>query len=171
MFPDDFALRGYPEHPDSSDIHKPLYGTLKREGLIRGANKTFALTPRGVESAQRLSVAVPGVSHVDALTGERMTRDVRVEIDRMLTSAAFKLFLNGQAPRILDTDFYAFLGCTVRTSRNDFLGRLTTTGAAIETANKLGQPDRESSEALKKTWDYLEAKFKQLVDRRMGKKQ
>ena len=27
-FPDEFALRGYPEYPDSSDIHKPLYASV-----------------------------------------------------------------------------------------------------------------------------------------------
>ena len=27
-FPDEFALRGYPQFPDASDIHKPLYGLL-----------------------------------------------------------------------------------------------------------------------------------------------
>jgi len=42
MFPKDFALRGYPNYPDSSDIHKPLYGILKRRGLVRAAHKTFA---------------------------------------------------------------------------------------------------------------------------------
>ncbi len=24
-YPEDFQLRGYPQYPDSSDIHKPLY--------------------------------------------------------------------------------------------------------------------------------------------------
>src|SRR5687768_6324691 len=53
-FPDDFALRGYPEYPDSSDIHKPLYGVLKRQGLIRSGDKSFSLTERGVTEAARL---------------------------------------------------------------------------------------------------------------------
>ncbi len=33
LFPDEFALRGYPNFPDASDIHKPLYGPLRRAGL------------------------------------------------------------------------------------------------------------------------------------------
>jgi hypothetical protein len=37
-YPEDFQLRGYPQYPDSSDIHKPLY-EMKRAGLIRAANK------------------------------------------------------------------------------------------------------------------------------------
>src|SRR5207244_261613 len=59
MFPDEFALRGYKQYPDSSDIHKPLYGPLKRGGFIKSANKTFALTQRGVDEARKL-VGVAG---------------------------------------------------------------------------------------------------------------
>ena len=29
LYPEEFALRGYSQYPDSSDIHKPLYGPLK----------------------------------------------------------------------------------------------------------------------------------------------
>jgi len=32
LFPQEFGLRGYADkYPDSSDLHKPLYGSLKRE--------------------------------------------------------------------------------------------------------------------------------------------
>ncbi len=47
MFPREFQLRGHPEFPDASDIHKPLYGPLKRMGLVTAANKRFRLTQRG----------------------------------------------------------------------------------------------------------------------------
>src|SRR5437763_13408057 len=81
LFPDEFALRGYPNFPDASDIHKPLYGPLRRAGLIRRANKTFALTPKGMELGNRLSNALQqkGIPHVE---GERMTRDKEAEIQR-----------------------------------------------------------------------------------------
>ena len=52
-YPEDFQLRGYPQYPDSSDVHKPLY-EMKQQGLIRSANKTFELTPRGLEVASSL---------------------------------------------------------------------------------------------------------------------
>lgn len=164
-FPDEFALRGYAQFPDSSDIHKPLYGVLKRSGMVRAANKTFSLTLRGVETARRL-LGRSELSLDQAKSADRMTRDVRLEVDRMLASAAYRLFLDGKAGRILDTDFYAFLGCTVRTPRNDFLGRLEATGAAVETAQRLGQPDTDAAEGLTKVWQFLREKFKDLVERR-----
>src|SRR2546430_12594869 len=52
--PQDFQLRGYPEYPDSSDLHKPLYA-MKRDGLVRSASdKSFLLTARGIEIAREL---------------------------------------------------------------------------------------------------------------------
>jgi len=168
LFPDEFSLRGHPEFPDSSDIHKPLYGVLKRGGMVRAANKAFSLTQRGVETARRL-VEVAGQTLEQARTADRMTRDVRLEVDRMLASAAYQLFLDRKADKILDTDFYAFLGCTVRTPKNDFIGRLDVTEAAVKTAKGLGQPDKESAESLASAWVLLRQRFKELIDRRRGK--
>ncbi len=168
LFPDEFALRGYPQFPDSSDIHKPLYGVLKRGGMVRAANKSFGLTQRGVETARRL-VGAAGQTLEQARNADRMTRDVRLEVERMLVSAAFKLHLDGQVAKVLDTDFYAFLGCTVRTSRNDFLGRLDATEDAVKTAKRLGQPDPETAKSLANLWSALREKFNDLIERRRGR--
>lgn len=167
LFPDEFALRGYPEFPDSSDIHKPLYGPLKREGFVRSANKTFALTPRGIDQAERLARngARPGAASRSEAT-ERLPRDLAAEVDRMLGSAAARLFAEQQDGRILDTDFYAFVGCTVRTPRNDFLGRVRSTAVAVEAAASQKQPSPEASRFLRKLWSHLEARFADLIERR-----
>lgn len=164
-FPSEFALRGYPEYPDSSDLHKPLYGPLKRGGLVRSANKTFALTPKGVETASRL---LSGRKDTESTNGDRLTRDVADELNRMLRSPAFELFVNGTAHRILDTDFYAFVGCTVRTPKNDFLGRITSTDDAVRAAQRLRQPSPEAAAQLAAVWKHLHDQFKPLVDKRRG---
>jgi hypothetical protein len=167
IFPDEFALRGYPQHPDSSDIHKPLYGPLKRDGFVRSANKTFSLTPLGVERGRSL-IKRAGSALVDDRESDRMTRDVEQEVRRMLGSAAYRLYSEQRPDRILDTDFFSFVGCTVRTPRNDLLGRISTTEKAIEAARKLGQPDKASADALKRTWDLLRTKFKSLMPAQHG---
>lgn len=169
MFPDEFALRGHPQYPDSSDVHKPLYGVLKRRGLVRAAHKTFALTTKGVETAQRL-IANAGASLDDARSADRMTRDVQAEVDRMLASDAFAFFVNGKREKILDTDFYNFIGCTVRTPPNDFLGRVNTTTDAVDVAVRLGQPDRDAVERLAAAWLFLQQQFKPQINRRREKK-
>lgn len=157
-FPDEFALRGYAQYPDSSDIHKPLYGVLKRQGLVRAASKTFALTPRGVQVAKRL-IAAAGESLNQTRSPERMTRDARSEVEHLLKSAAYRLHMEGKLDRILDTDFYAFFGCTVRTGRNDFLGRLNTVKAAVGTAKKLRQPDAGTAKKLSGVLSFLLERF------------
>jgi hypothetical protein len=163
MFPDDFALRGHPEYPDSSDIHKPLYGPLKRNGLIRSANKTFALTPRGIEVSKSL-IDRAGTSLESSIgTGERLTRDQKTEIDRMLASEAYKLFVNGRQEKILDTDFYTFIGATVRTPKNTFIGRMFASEGAIADASRL---EHDQSEDLAGTFAYLRSKFQDLIKRR-----
>jgi hypothetical protein len=167
MFPDEFALRGHPEYPDSSDIHKPLYSVLKRGGFIRSSNKTFALTARGVEKAQELRRGAGDQIDVPR-DGRRMPRDAQLEVERMAKSAAYVLFVNEQPEKILDTDFFAFLGCTVRTPRNDFAGRVATIESAIATANEIGQPDEETATSLKKAWAFLRKKFQSLIERRNG---
>lgn len=163
MFPDEFALRKHPEYPDSSDIHKPLYGALKKQGMVRSADKRFALTPRGVEAAERL-IAVAGNLLESAPSPGRLTRDVEDQIDRMLASDAFRLFRDSEQDRILDTDFYAFLGCTVRTEPATFIGRLASSREAIEVAVELGKPDPDAVDSLKELFAFLQKRFHREIE-------
>ena len=123
-YPEDFQLRGYPQYPDSSDVHKPLY-EMKRQGLVRAANKTFELTAQGVETARRLS-------HAPASDKDRLTKAEEQEITRIVSSAAFNFFQTGKVVAILDTDFYEYLGVTVRTGGGDFQGRLANVTQAVK---------------------------------------
>src|SRR2546426_12234969 len=81
QYPEDFQLRGYPQYPDSSDIHKPLYD-MKRQGLVRSANKRFELTERGLEVAMQM-VHSPNHGNKD-----RFTKQEEGEINRVVNSAA-----------------------------------------------------------------------------------
>lgn len=162
MFPDEFALRGHPKYPDSSDIHKPLYGVLKDQGLIHGANKNFALTPRGVEKAKAL-IEAAGEAIDGERSGDRMTRDVRLEIDRMLASPAMAMFAQGKPEKIIDTDFFEFVGCSVRTPRHAFLGRVSATDEAVGIAKKLRQPDPETAKQLGEVWAFVKKRYESLI--------
>jgi hypothetical protein len=167
LFPDEFALRGYPNFPDASDIHKPLYGPLRRAGLIRRANKNFALTPKGIEVGKQLCAALQD-RPLDEGDAERLTRDKEAEIQRMVDTAAFQLMAEGRQQRILDTDFYTFLGCTVRTDRIDFLGRLTTVKDAVESAVRLKQPNPDTARRLNDLLTFLKKKFSGIIKRKEG---
>ena len=148
-YPEDFQLRGYPQYPDSSDIHKPLY-KMKGEGLVRSANKTFQLTERGLQAASQLV-------HTASTNQDRLTKTEEAEINRILAGAAFRLFQEGKKDSILDTDFYEYLGVTVRTSRANCKGRIATVEhaiAAFETKKVEGK-----STPLRLLHDHLLTKF------------
>ncbi len=155
-YPEDFQLRGYPQFPDSSDIHKPLY-SMKQDGLVRSANKSFLLTPHGLDVARDLLGVVD--AHRD-----RLTKPEENEINRILKSQAFQLFQEGQSRRILDTDFYEYLGVSVRTPKSDFLGRISNVDQAIS-AHAAKRNDAVSA-ALQKLNDWLIAHFQDEIKTR-----
>ncbi len=155
-YPEDFQLRGYPQYPDSSDIHKPLY-SMKRDGLVRSANKSFLLTPRGLDVARvLLNIAGPA--------RDRLTKSEENEINRILKSQVCQLFQKGETGRILDTDFYEYLGVSVRTAKGDFLGRLATVEQAV-TAHRSKRNDA-TSEALRKMHDWITDRFQAEIETR-----
>lgn len=138
-FPQDFSLRGY-EYPDSSDIHKPLYGPLKSKGFIRTANKFFSLTEHGLVYIEQILQKADGARLSKAQT-ERLGRDEQAEVEKLLQSDAFKLYETGEREKILDSDVYAFYGVTVRTGKNEFIGRISIVESAIENARRIFRED------------------------------
>ena len=149
-FREDFQLRGYPQYPDSSDIHKPLY-SMKQDGLVRSANKAFELTPRGLEVARELGAE-------EQVPRDRLTKPEENEINRILGSQAFQLFHGNRLNGILDTDFYEYLGVSVRTPKGDFLGRLSNVENAVS-AHRSKRAD-DVSEILGRLHEFLVNKFK-----------
>jgi len=156
-YSEDFQLRGYPQYPDSSDAHKQLY-EMKKKGLLRTANKTFELTERGLEVAKQM------FHDSSAVNKDRLTKQEESEIRRILASAAFRLFQAEQGDSILDTDFYDYLGVTVRTSRGDFQGRLNNVKHAVQ-AHAEKRNDIISL-ALKNLHDFLLERFKEEIEYR-----
>ncbi len=78
-YPEEFQLRGYPNFPDASDVHKSLY-EMKKKGLLRTANKTFELTERGLDVAKELFHDAP------AENKDRLTKQEESEIKRITNS-------------------------------------------------------------------------------------
>ena len=171
LFPEDFGLRKYVrEHPDASDIHKPLYGPLKARGLVLSGNKKFKLTEKGVSYATELEKVGQGLATIESVlttpVPDRLSRDKETELKRVLDTDAFALFAVGEKEKILDTDFYAFLGATVRTKPHDFLGRLNTVGDAVGDAERLGSNPKHILAA--ELHRFLCGKFAPIIERKKG---
>ena len=98
---------------------------MKRDGLVRSASdKSFILTARGLEVVRDLIGAAE-------TPRDRLTKHEENEIKRITKSPAFDLFQRGAVAKLLDTDFYDYLGASVRTPKGDFLGRLAIVEEAV----------------------------------------
>ncbi len=162
QFKSDFQLKGYPQYPDTGDIvHKPLYSELKKDGYVLSGNKYFSLTSKGLEYGSRLIKVLSGSFKESAKQVVKLTASQQKEIERIITSPAFKLFNNGKKDDIIDIDFYSYLGVTVRTNKFDFLGRLSTVEDAIQSTK---EKSPKLYEKLSDTHKFLLDKFKENVE-------
>jgi hypothetical protein len=164
-FPESFHLRGYQEFPDSGDlVHKPLYD-MRKNGLLNANQKTFSLTNKGIEAANRLSKSVSkgGSAHF------KPDRSIGKEIERIISSDAFAFFDKGTSDKILDTDFYQYLSVSVHTSKNEFLNRLETVEFAISKSR--GFYPENISKKLKSFHTFMTDKFKDILSEISNKKE
>lgn len=159
-YPDHFHLKGYSEFPDSESVNNALYHNLKKKGLISYGNKVFSLTDRGFAVTGELKEIVNG-KIVQKIF--RFPKFVEGEIRRIKSLDGFRLFLRGNLEKILDTDFYNYFGVSVRTEKNEFLGRLSTMHDLIEVLQKKSPKDRIDNELIN-YHKFIVSKFKDMVD-------
>jgi hypothetical protein len=162
-FPNDFAMRGYPEYPDSSDVHVPLYKELKSAGyVVVVPNKRFRLTSAGFERA-RMRLAEAGGT--DTQAAGRARRATTMELRRLAGTEAARRFAENKMDSVLDTDFHEFFGTSVRTDDREFLGRLNQVKEWIGLGMQDGLPE---AKALDKVRNALLEKFDQELVRPRG---
>lgn len=165
LFPQEFGLRGYVDkYPDSSDLHKPLYGPLKRDGYVRVQNKKFGLTESGLAAAERLRKP----DQVESADLGRVRRDQRIEFERLSKKPSVALLEEDRASELVDTDLYDFYGVTVRTKPADFAGRVTTVDAAVDAAVAAQDPsiDKQRLAWIVVTRDALKTRWADLIAER-----
>lgn len=164
MYPQDFGLRGYADkHPDSSDIHKRLYGTLKEQGWVKSGatgRKQFTLTESGWERAASQLGTRSGVPTDGA---SRMSRTTEQEIHYLVRTDAARLFSESKGDEILDSDFFSFYRTSVRASPQDFEGRLAQVESALAEASSVGASEAGPLSALD---SYLRKRFSSLIARK-----
>lgn len=132
-FPKDFHMKGYEQYPDSGDsIKRPLY-TFRDKGLLVVRNMIFSLTDKGLDIAQK---TLNKVGDRTIKEEENFDRYVEKELKRIENLNSFKYFLNNQTASILDTDFFDYLGISVRSSRMDFKGRLNYINEIVDLLKK-----------------------------------
>ncbi|MBI5191932.1 MAG: hypothetical protein HZA08_00640 [Nitrospirae bacterium] len=128
-YPGDFHLRGYPQYPDTGDsTQRPLY-SLRKNGFIQIHNKFVTLTEKGLTLAQQL---INTQTYIPDNSSQKLSRDMMNEIDRIKNTDAFQLFVADKKDQVVDTDFFSYLGTTVKTERTDFRSRIKTIKDVID---------------------------------------
>lgn len=162
-FPKDFHLKGYENFPDSGDsIKRPLY-TFRDEGLLIVRNMVFSLTDKGIE----LSGKIKNISNKkQILTKENFDRYINKEIIRLEKLNSFQLFVNKKYEKILDTDFFDFIGSSVKTERMDFKSRLKILD---EVLNILEKQDEKKFIFISNFIKFMKIKFKDIINYKLKK--
>lgn len=155
-YPDDFALRGYPQYPDASDIHKPVYQVLKPRGLVRISNKTFHLTESGRRAAEKLTIPT-GMSS----PGIRLTRKQTQAIDRYMRSAAVSLVSKGEQNELIDVDCQRFYGFAAWTKPREANALREEFRSVLDT---LATVDAQKADLLRLTDEELHSRFRDLFE-------
>lgn len=160
-YPNDFQLRGYPDYPDTELMSKKIYD-LRKNGALQVHRKFITITEKGKTAAEKL--IQPGVKYIDKdALSKTLSRDILNQIDRIKNTEVFQLFANDKKNQIVDTDFFTYLGTTVRTERTDFKARIKTIQDVIESIK-----DTDEYNAILELHNYLLEKFEDLIKAKLS---
>jgi len=159
-YKDEFHLPGYPQYPDSENVNKAIYSYLRRNGLVTYGNKIFSLTDKGIEFVKLLRKESGDKKLISVA---KMPRFIENEISRIKNLEGFKLFIKGETDRILDTDFYNYLGVSARSAKDDFWGRLSTLNDVVNKLQKTDQKEVLYSQIIN-YHKFLLDQFKEIIE-------
>jgi len=158
-YKEDFHLRGYPQYPDSEIVNKAIYSHLRKDGLVRYGDKIFSLTDKGLAYSADLKKRLIGKK---IITPTKLSRFMDKEISRIRDLEGFKLFLEGKRERIIDTDFYSYIGVSVRTEKDEILGRLKIMEEIIKSI-KNRQKDNLVFQKILEYHKFITKKFEDII--------
>lgn len=121
MFPGRFALRGYPQWPDSTVVNK-RWIDCRNKGLISGSTANgFTLTPKGLELAEKIEKILLGSRPLFTRATNKPRSEQRTRAGRFVRiieeSDAFAHFQKeGVGASINEFDFRSMLLCTMESS-------------------------------------------------------
>lgn len=159
-YKEDFHMKGYPHFPDSEGVGKELYRNQKKDGLVEYDNKIFSLTERGLSFAKELRA---DISNKKLVEPTRLSRYVDREVFRIEKLDGFKLFFKKEVNKIFDTDFYNYLGVSVRTEKAEIQGRLKV---LEDMANEIKhrKTDEKKLQNILQYHNFIINKFKEMIN-------
>lgn len=138
-YPDEFAMKGYPQFPDSNPVLTQIMGK-KAVVIVRGwiekvGTKKYRLTPKGLDDLNELQ----GGQNVEHEKLDRLRDEV---MGSLLTSAAFKLATEGKEEEITFHQYCRLVGLTAGDTWQAVQGKLTHAAHTADEADRIGQANR-----------------------------
>ncbi len=155
-FPDDFHLKGYKEYPDADAIRRPLY-TFRDQGLLLVRNMIFSLTDKGLDEATKIK---KHSSRKKIQAKSQFDRYVEKEIRRIKNLNSLNLYAKDYYDKIFDTDFFDFLGISVKSDKVEFRSRLKIMS---DVAKVLKNEKEEEARVLYKFHTFMLDKFRDII--------
>ncbi len=140
MFPGDFALRGYPQFPNSNAIFSKIMGSkspLVAKGFMEKAGtQLFRATTKAVARSEELEDQAGS----DGATHRLPDREVAVELARLFGSKAWQAWEAGTAEELTLYQFCRFFGISTRETKwQAVASRLQSVAHIIEKAVGVGE--------------------------------
>ena len=158
IYPNDFQLRGYTKYPDTEHTSKRIYD-LRKDGFIQIRSKFVTLTEKGITYARQIIKT----QSKPRKPSKKLSRDIINEIERIKKTDSFQLFTTNKQDQIVDTDFFSYLGTTVRTERPDFRARIKTIEDVIETIKS-----NTEYKTIVDLHNYLFERFKDIIKAKLS---
>ena len=164
-YPKEFCMRGYPQYPN---VDIPKYITkLLNNNLVRGGVSNYSLTDKGQKYVQTLTKRL-SVDKINIMQDTRdVSREVKSELNRILTSKIFNYFRITQNPDFLESDFFDFLGTSSRSlsnrDKNIFSSRYNLVVKDILPYCLNNKEDNENLQIIIDLWNMLEQKFENII--------
>lgn len=133
-FPRDFNLKGYEQYPDAEAIRKPLY-QFKKQGILQIRNMILSLTDKGIDIATKIKEK-SSKKIITQNSENKLDRYVEKEISRIQNSGSYNKYFKDR-DNIFDTEFFDYLGISVKSDKNEFKGRLSTLSEVVKSIEKL----------------------------------
>lgn len=157
-FPKDFNLKGYNEYPDAEAIRKPLY-QFKKQGILQIRNMILSLTDKGIDVATKIKEK--SLKKTIAQNNERkFDRYIEKEISRIQNLSSYGKYLENNDD-IFDTDFFDYLGISVKSDKNELKGRLSILS---EVANFIEKLDSDYLKKIAEFHKFMLDKFKDIIN-------
>jgi len=113
------------------------------------------LTEKGATAAEKL---LKIKSQLPNTLTRKLSRNIVNEIKRIQKTDAFQLYMTNNKRQIVDTDFFSYLGTTVKTDRTDLLARIKTVEDVIDSIK-----GNDLYKDIPKLHNYLIKRFRETI--------